>query len=242
MKKRISLITSFLVLSLVNFVSAYYGSYSSFSIRNFLYKIDPITMTLAVAFFVVFAIAYFALTRVIRNKYKEPNVMISGVLAFCIALFTAYWINLNGLDLTRIFYSVGFSTDMLGIILPFVILIIAIILIAKFGFSGFLITFGLLLIGITTIFEDLIYEKGIALTIGVLMLIGGWMLRRRNSGKSLGGSGIRKAGGAIGRGLKNPGKGYRTWRSSRVGNKMEAINERAAIRAQKKELKKRFQN
>ena len=113
MKKRNSLIASFLTLLLVNFVSAYYGSYSSFSIRSFLSSIDPVTMTLGLAFFIVFALAYFALTRVIRNKYHEPNTMISGVLAFCIALFTAYWINLNGLDLTSMFYSVGFSSGSL---------------------------------------------------------------------------------------------------------------------------------
>jgi len=235
MKKRNSLIASFLTLLLVNFASAYYGSYSSFSIRSFLSSIDPVTMTLGLAFFIVFALAYFALTRVIRNKYHEPNTMISGVLAFCIALFTAYWINLNGIDLTTMFYNLGFSSGLLGTIIPIILLIVAILLIWRLGFSGFLIVAGLLLIVATVFFDELIYEKGVGLTIGIIVLILGFMFRRRASGRRMIGRSIRRGGRMLG----HPARSFRGWRSKNLRSRTGVLSEKENLLLQKQAFKRR---
>ncbi len=167
MKKSITLFI--LSLFLINFISAYYGSYTSFSLSDLLDSIDSSTMILGAAFIISFAFINFALSKVFKDKYGEPNKATAGVVSFVIALLITYGINKTGFDFEGLFFDIGFSEGVLYTILPLVLLAGIIFLGIKFGFRVILIVLGGLLFIISL--TDLIYSKGIAIVIS-LGLIG----------------------------------------------------------------------
>lgn len=170
MKK--SLVTPILILSLINFASAYYGSYSNFSLSNLLNSIDSSTMLLGAVFIVSFAFLNFALLR-----FFKDNKATAGVIAFVISLSITYWINQTGFNIEGLFFEIGFSGDMLYTILPIILLIGIIIFIWKFK-SKALLAMGALLIVLS--FTNLIYAKGLTLLIGITLSgIGIWLLKKK---------------------------------------------------------------
>ncbi len=151
-------------LFLISFVSAYYGSYGSFSLSDLLDSIDSSTMILGAVFIISFALVNFALVRVFRD-----NKATAGIVAFVVSLLITYGINRTGFDFEGLFYNVGISEGFLYAVLPFVLLAGVIYLGIRFSFGTTLIGVGFLLIIIS--FTDFIYEKGIAIFIGVILIL-----------------------------------------------------------------------
>ena len=167
------------MILLTQVVSAqFFGGYGRFSITDFFSSIEPATITLGLLFFIFFALIFYVLSRVFKDQYGQPNKGIAGTISLALSLLIIYGLYRTGFDLGNIFYNLGFSVGALYPILSVLFLIIAILLIRKLRFSGFLILFGLFII-LLTIFTDIFYEKLVALTIGVvLFLIGVWLWRR----------------------------------------------------------------
>ncbi len=174
MQKKSLLLTSFITLLLINFVSAYYGSYSSFSLSNLLDSIDSSTMILGAVFIISFAFLNFAL-----SKFFKEQKAIAGVVAFVISLLIVWGINRTGFDFEGLFYGIGFSEGILSVILPIILIIGAAIIVWKFNFAILLLIFGILLLFIT-VFTEIIYANGIATIIGIAaVLIGIYLISKK---------------------------------------------------------------
>jgi len=173
MQKKGSLFLAIITgLFLISFASAYYGSYSSFSLSNLLDSIDSSTMLLGVLFIVFFAFLNFSLLKI----FKE-NKATAGIVAFALSILITYGINKTGFDIEGLFYNIGFSEGFLATIIPLILLGGAIYLGIRFGFGIVLIGFGLLL-GVVS-FTNLIYEKGIGLLIGIILIIIGVYINKK---------------------------------------------------------------
>jgi hypothetical protein len=181
MEKKWPLITGliFLAIFIINFASAYYGG--SFSITDFLSRIDPRDMGFVVIFLASFLVIYFALSRMVF-KGKEN---IAGGLAIVLGLGIGYAANLAGfsLDLSNFFFNIGISEE---IFYPFIIVLFVGILIfigiktRNFGIS-FLIM-GLALVGLSM--TEYVYESGFTAIVGgifILLGIGLMVLRWRRT-------------------------------------------------------------
>lgn len=152
-----------ITLFLISFASAYYGSYSSFSLSDFLNEIDSSTMILGGLFIIFFALSNFALARAFRG-----NKSVAGVVSFVVSLFAVYGLNKTGFDFEGLFYGIGISEGLLYTLLPLVLLGGIIFLGIKIGFGITLMIFGGLLIAVS--FTELIYEKGIAIFLGICLI------------------------------------------------------------------------
>lgn len=172
MQKGKLLLTFTIGLFLISFVSAYYGSYSSFSLSDLLDSIDSSTMILGAVFIISFAIVNFALVRVFRD-----NKATAGIVAFVVSLLITYGINRTGFDFEGLFYGIGISEGFLYTLLPFVLLAGVIYLGIRFGFGIILIGVGSLLIIIS--FTDLIYSKGGAIFLGVVLIGIGFYVNKK---------------------------------------------------------------
>ena len=180
MKKK-GLIIS-LGIFLINFTSAY-GSYNSFNMRNLLDSIDPQTMLLVFTFIIIFAFLNFILSKFFKDKYGNTNKATAGIISFSISLLAIYGLNKSNFDIENLFYSIGITEGILGILIP-IILIVGFIWLSyskkerKFKFHRPFLILGALLL-LTTIFTDFIYEKGTATVLGmILLLIGLWLWRK----------------------------------------------------------------
>ena len=173
-KKRISL--SFILgLMLIKSVSAQY--FGTFSLSNFLYSIEPSTMILLAIFILSFLFVNWSLL-----KFFRENKIFAGVGAFVVASLITYGINRTGFDFAGIFYSIGLSSDFLSIMLPFLLLggLISLSYSRKekrFSWSRFFIIPGVLLIILS--FTNFVYEKGVAFVIGIIFVVIGWFLRKK---------------------------------------------------------------
>jgi len=199
MKKSSVSIISLIILFSINFVSAqFFSGYNRFSFRGFLDSVDPSTMILITLFSLIFLFLTLILKRLplFRDSYGYPNRAMIGITSAIISLFTIWWVNRSGLGIENFFYSLGLSSDLLYVILPIILLAVAIFIIIRWGFATAFLSFGLLLI-VLTLFTKIFFEKGLVLTIGiVLFLIGLWLWnRRRRREKGLSGGGIRETYG-----------------------------------------------
>ena len=176
MKK--SLVIPIITLSLINFASAYYGSYSSFSLSDLLNSIDSSTMILGAVFIISFALVNFALVRAFRD-----NKATAGIVSFAVSLLITYEINRRGFDFEGLFYGIGISEGFLFTLLPFVLLAGVIYLGTResIGFGITLIGVGSLLIIIS--FTDLVYAKGVAIFLGIILIGIGLYINKKWSKK-----------------------------------------------------------
>jgi len=174
-----------LLILLTQVISAqFFSGYGRFSIGEFFDRIDPQTIILVLLFLIFFIFIFYALSRIFKGPYGQPNKGIAGALAFLVSSGIIYGLYRTGFDIGSIFYDLGFSSDFLYPILAIVFLIIAGLLIWKLKFSGFLMVFGLFLI-LLTIFTEIFYEKGLPAIIGIVLLAVGlllWRRRRRRGG------------------------------------------------------------
>jgi len=191
-----------LLILLIQVISAqFYSGYGGFSLGEFFDRIDPQTIILVLLFLIFFALIFYALSRIFKDPYGQPNKGIAGTIAFCISAIIIYGLYRTGFDLGSVFYDWGFSVGSLYPILAVVFLIVAFLLIWKLGFGRFLMTFGLFII-LLTAFTEIFYEKGLVLIIGIVLLVVGLLLWRR-SRRIIGG-----VGRGIGRGAKWVGSKY----------------------------------
>lgn len=169
-----------LIILLIQFTSAqFFGGYNGFSIENFFNNIDSSTMILGLLFFIFFALLFYALSRVFKNPYGEPNKGIAGTIAFALSMLIIYGIHRSGFSLRDLFYGFGISEGVLYWIGLIIFIAFAALLIKKIRFFGFLMVFGLIMI-VLTIFTEIFYVKGLPLVIGIiLLLIGLWLWKRR---------------------------------------------------------------
>ena len=198
-----------LLVLLMQFVSAqFFSGYGGFSLGEFFDRIDPQTIILVLLFFIFFALIFYALSRIFKDPYGQPNKGIAGTIAFAVTSLIIYGLYRTGFNIGDIFYDLGFSVDFLYPILAIVFLIIAALLIWKLRFSGFLMIFGLFIL-LLTIFTDIFYEKGITFVIGIVLLVFGLLLLRRGR-RIIGGvgKGVWRTGRGIGRGVKHVGSKY----------------------------------
>ena len=161
MKK--SLVIPVITLSLINFASAYYGSYFSFS--DLLNSIDPSTMILGAVFIISFAFINFALVRVFKD-----NKASAGIVAFVVSLLIIYGINKSGFDIEELFYGIGISSGFLYTILSLVLLAGVIYLIIKLKTKALFVIGGLFII---VSFTNLVYEKDAMIILGIILLVVG---------------------------------------------------------------------
>src|SRR3989339_438789 len=165
----------FLSIFLIHFINA---SYNTFSLENFAENIfdffDASTIILGSLLILFFIPVNFALRRYFKND--------SG--AFCVSFLIIYLLNKSGFDFNGLFFSFGFSENLLYSILPIIFLIGFIIFIWYFSFSALFLSSSLILF-ILTIFTNFIYEKGAALVFGaILFLIGVWLWNKGNKGNT----------------------------------------------------------
>ncbi len=152
---------------LISFASAYYGSYSSFSIGNLLDNIDPSTMILGALFIIFFFILNLTFGKFFKDSEGNPSKG-TWIPALATTSLIIYGLNKTNFDFEELFYNIGFSEDILTTILPLILLAGIIFLIWKFTFGIVSMTCGGLLILIS--FTNLIYEKGITLVLGIILL------------------------------------------------------------------------
>ena len=119
-------LVSILGLFLISLVSAqYYGG--RFSFRGFLNSIDPSTITFGIFFIIIFALVYFALSKVFVNRhrgYSEPNVGISAVVSLGVSALVTYWTYRTYPNIQYLFYNLWYSSYFVGFVILIVIAII----------------------------------------------------------------------------------------------------------------------
>ena len=174
MKK--SLLILIITLCLINFASAYYGSYGSFSLSDLLDSIDSSTMLLGAVFIISFFFINLSLSRIFRAKSGEPQKGI-WIPALIAALLITYGVNKTGFNIEELFYGIGISSDFLYFILPILLLIGIIYLGTRIGFGIMLMIIGTLFIIIS--FTDLIYAKGIMILLGIILLVAGFFINKK---------------------------------------------------------------
>lgn len=213
MKKRSVSIISLITLFSINLISAQFSSgYNRFSPPDLLRSIDPQTMILGALFLLAFTLIYYALSRVFKDSYGQPNKTMAGIIAFIISALIIYGINQYGFDMEGLFYGIGLSSGILYLILPLILTAGVIFLIWKFKQYSFLII-GLLLI-LLTLFTDIFYEQGLVLIIGVIMLLIGliWWWKRRgreNTNRDYSGEDIRQQQKQIGKQQRRERQAYK---------------------------------
>ena len=195
-----------LILFLLSFVSAqFFDDYNSFSITGFFDSIGSQDLILLTSFIIIFAFLFFVLTRInlFRDAYGQPNKAIPGIISFAISMLSVYGIYRSGFDLEGLFSGFGLSAESLYPLIWIVLIAAAVFIIWAFGkrkegfsfkrgFGWLLSTSGLFILGIT-IFTDLIYEKGIALVIGVILFLIGLLLwKKARSGLKVAGKFVRR--------------------------------------------------
>ena len=168
-----------LSLFLINFVSAQFG-YGSFSLTDFFDSIGPENLTLIALFLILFAVIFYATSRVFKDSYGQPNKAIAGVISFALSILATYGIYRSGFDISNLFYGFGISENLLYISIFIIFLIIMILIMWKLGVGGFFTIFGLFLI-LLAVFTDIVYEETMLVIIGcILLLIGLFLLWRRH--------------------------------------------------------------
>ena len=174
MKK--SLLILIITLFLINFASAYYGSYGSLSLSSILDRIDPSTAILGALFFIFFIFLNFSLNKFLKNRIW------AGIAAFAASFLIIYFLNKN-YDVYNLLYGWGFSDSFLSIIIPLILIGILVFIGFSLGWGASIISLGVLLIiaGLT----EMIYETVWAFFLGaVAMIIGIYIASKELKKKS----------------------------------------------------------
>jgi len=179
-----------MTLFFINFVSAQFGfGYGGrFSLADFFDSIDPSTIVYGLIFFILFTVIFLVLSKAKLFKSKkgpwgaeETNSVAAAVVSFAVSALAVYYMYRNGYNLQSFLYEIGFSGDIIALLLSLLVVLVAIVIVIKFKLPGFFIASGLLLI-LIAIFTDLIYEKGLAFLIGLALVVIGiffWKATRK---------------------------------------------------------------
>jgi membrane protein implicated in regulation of membrane protease activity len=172
MKKGPGFILSF-VFSIA-FVSA--QGFGNFGFLNLFSSFNVSMYLTALLFATIFAVIYF----IIGKTPLGDNTAVRWIIALCAASFSIWGIISTGFSFENFLFRFGITGDILPTVLWMAGVIIALILIAKFGFRNFFaIAFGLggAVILALSIFGAL-HEQGAGLIIGVGFLIIALILKR----------------------------------------------------------------
>jgi hypothetical protein len=164
--KKGAIITIPLFLALISFAKA-----ATFSVSDLLDKVDSSTIVLGAVFMIFFAFIFFVFSKLFTKRdkygYKEPQTGIATVMALSISLLIVYGLNKLGWNFEDIFFNLGFSSDL-------VYLLILLIFVGGAVFLGIKTKWNLLLIlGVFFIIIsmlNLIYETTLMLVIGVILI------------------------------------------------------------------------
>src|SRR3990172_218951 len=189
------LLLTFFFLFFLPFVSAQFGFGYGFSIEGFLDSFfNSETSIYILLFFIMFTIFTLSLVRLrfFRGPYGQPNSFAAGIVSFCISALAVYYLYQSGFQGESLFSWLGISRRSLSLFVIILVILIIILIIWKLKFVGFFIFGGLALI-LTSIFTDIIYERGLATIIGFVFLVIGLWLWQRTRGM------VGSAGGWLGR-------------------------------------------
>ena len=152
MKK--GMIIALLLIPLISVVNAY-GSYSSFSLSNFLDSFDPSTLILGLLFIIILAFLKFSLSKFFKESEGATNVV-----SLCAAALIIYGINRMGWDYENFFYDLGLTSDILYMAVP-ILLILGLFYMARSRKEGHFLFYRIfLLLGAVAIalsFTDFLY-------------------------------------------------------------------------------------
>jgi len=186
----VSLLAIFLSVLLINFVSAQFYS------GNFLGFISfEDILVFGSIFLIFFLFIFFSLSRlgVFSDAYGNINKGVVAVISFAITFLIIYFgFYRTGFDVPDLASGIGVSLDSIYPILLIVFLILGIFMFIFLRWLT-LVILGLFILGVTLL-TDAVYEVGIALLIGALLVVVGlllWWRRRQKSklthGRTLGG-------------------------------------------------------
>jgi len=153
MKKSILLV--FLLFSTISFVSAQ-------GLGELLNNIDQSTILLFAIFILSFSLLFFALNK----AFKKQNTAISGIISVVIAFLIVYGINKSGFNIEGSLSDIGISPEMLGIVIPLVIIAGIIFLVIRLKENSLLAIGGLLIL--VSFFVD---AKLLLILVGVILIL-----------------------------------------------------------------------
>jgi len=163
-----------------------YGSFYNFSFSSFLSSIDMSVVIWAAIFIIFVGLINYSLSRVFKNNRALPPI-----LAILISLITVYYMAQSGVIENAIF-NIGFIE--IESYLPWIFLVVSILTIWRLGIGMYLIIAGVLLAGLSLL--GIASKNGIALIVGIILILVGiklhMMRRKRRGGGSGGGGGSPK--------------------------------------------------
>lgn len=159
-----------------------YGSFYNFSFSSFIASIDMSVVIWAVIFLIFVTLINYSLSRVFKDNRALPPV-----LAILISIMAVYFMAQSG-TIENVIFNIGFIE--IESYLPWIFLIFSALIIWRLGFGMFLIIAGVLLAGLGLL--GIADKNGIALTIGIILLLIGIKLHMMKKGK---GFRIRFGGG-----------------------------------------------
>lgn len=175
----------FISIFLVNFVSAQFGGYG-FSPGNFLNTLDlGEILVFGSIFGIIFGLIFWALSRLplFRDAYGQPNKVIPAVISLGISFLIIYYgFYNNNFNFGGFPSSVGVSSDLLYPLFGLILIGLMIFIIWKINFHLFLMILGLATLGVT-LFTDIVYEKGVTLIAGAVLVFLGLMLWIKSRGR-----------------------------------------------------------
>jgi len=161
MKKRVFALSFFLLITIIGFVS-------SQGLGGILESIDEETVWLFAIFIIAFALLFFSLNKVFRG-----NTSIAGIISVVIAFLIVYAVNKTGLDVQGFFYGIGISQEVLGVILPIVIVAGIVLLIIKMAKNSLLVIGGLLIL-----LSFFVYARTLLIVVGVILIVVRFFIKR----------------------------------------------------------------
>ncbi|MBU4308255.1 MAG: hypothetical protein KJ566_00460 [Nanoarchaeota archaeon] len=174
-------------LAPINFVSAY-GLYGGFSFRNLFAGLNPNDVFLGVAFILFLFFLIKAFSKFSKDKYGNPSGA-AWVPALALSIGLTYGLTRVNFDITSFFYGFGLSEDFLMAFFGIVVGLGMLYAIKEKKFKYFLIGFGILFVVLG--FTELVYAKGTAIWIGVVLIFLGFkfwkifgIFRRKDRDKS----------------------------------------------------------
>ncbi len=157
----------------INLVSAAY--YGGFSFRNLFASLNPNDVFLGVAFILFLFFLIKAFSKFSKDQYGNPSGA-AWIPALALSIGLTYGLTRVNFDITNFFYSFGFAEDFLMAFLGIILIIGMLYAIKKKKFKYFLIGFGILFIVLS--FTEIIYEKGAAAAIGIVLILFGFKFWR----------------------------------------------------------------
>lgn len=153
MKNR--LLSFFILITAIGFASAA-------GLSDILNAIDETTILFFAVFIVSFSLLFFALNRV----FKKENTTTSGIISVVISFLIVYGINRSGFSIQNSLYGFGISQEVLGIVIPIIVIAGVIFLIVKLRKNS------LAVLGALFVFTGLwVYTKALFITIGIILII-----------------------------------------------------------------------